>query len=162
MMYSKETPLSEITLQISDDRIAHMHGVAEWMYRHAEEFGCEDKNKMYLLGLIHDVGYVFGKSNHEQTGADIIGPGTFLGDLVRNHGLSPKEYMELHGCSEEEIPRELILLWTADLIVDAKGNTVGFRGRLEDIWDRHGLGSLAYRNCKETMEWLRVRGYPEK
>lgn len=35
---------------ISGDRIAHMHGVAEYMRVHAEERGLP-KNEMYLLGL---------------------------------------------------------------------------------------------------------------
>lgn len=35
---------------ISGDRIAHMHGVAEYMRVHAEEHGLP-KSQMYLLGL---------------------------------------------------------------------------------------------------------------
>ena len=59
-------------MQISQERIAHMHGVAEWMYTHAEEYGCENKDEMYLLGLIHDIGYLYGsKEDHEQKGAEL-------------------------------------------------------------------------------------------
>lgn len=30
-------------MQISKERIAHMHGVAEFMYQHAEEYGLKNK-----------------------------------------------------------------------------------------------------------------------
>ena len=29
-----------------------MHGAAEWMYEHAKEYGCENRDEMYLLGLV--------------------------------------------------------------------------------------------------------------
>ena len=38
-----------------------MHGVAEYMYAHAEDRGL-NKDSMYLLGLLHDIGYVNKKN----------------------------------------------------------------------------------------------------
>ena len=145
-------------MQISDERIAHMHGVAEWMYEHAEEYNCENKDEMYLLGLIHDIGYLYGsKEDHEQSGAELLGLDTYYGKLVQAHGLTPQEYMDCHGGTYSCIPEELILLWTADMIVDLSGNAVGFKARLEDIENRHGIDSEPYRKCKETMLWLENR-----
>lgn len=70
-------------MQISNERIAHMHGVAEWMYEHAVEYGCENKDEMYFLGLIHDIGYLYGsKEEHEQKSAELLGLDTYYGRLV--------------------------------------------------------------------------------
>lgn len=143
---------------ITNERIAHMHGVAEWMYKHAEEYGCENKDEMYLLGLIHDIGYIYGnKEEHEQKGAELLGLNTYYGKFVQAHGLTPQEYMDCNGCFNSEIPNEMILLWTADMMVDSKGNIVGFKARLDDIEKRYGIDSESYRICKEIMLWLENR-----
>lgn len=143
---------------ITNERIAHMHGVAEWMYEHAEEYGCENKDEMYLLGLIHDIGYIYGnKEEHEQKGAELLGLNTYYGKFVQAHGLTPQEYMDCNGCFDSEIPNEMILLWTADMMVDSKGNVVGFKARLDDIEKRYGINSESYSICKEIMLWLENR-----
>lgn len=143
---------------ITNERMAHMHGVAEWMYEHAEEYGCENKDEMYLLGLIHDIGYIYGnKEEHEQKGAELLGINTYYGKFVQAHGLTPREYMNCNGCFDSEIPNEMILLWTADMMVDSKGNVVGFKARLDDIEKRYGIDSESYRICKEIMLWLENR-----
>ena len=143
---------------ITNERMAHMHGVAEWMYEHAEEYDCENKDEMYLLGLIHDIGYIYGnKEEHEQKGAELLGLNTYYGKFVQAHGLTPQEYMDCNGCFDSEIPNEMILLWTADMMVDSKGNVVGFKARLDDIEQRYGIDSESYRICKEIMLWLENR-----
>ena len=143
---------------ITNERIAHMHGVAEWMYEHAEEYGCKNKDEMYLLGLIHDIGYIYGnKEEHEQRGAELLGINTYYGKFVQAHGLTPQEYMTHNNCLNSEIPNEMILLWTADMMVDSKGNVVGFKARLDDIEKRYGTDSESYCICKEIMLWLENR-----
>lgn len=52
---------------ITEGRIHHMHGVAEFMYNHAQEHKLMP-DQMYFLGLIHDIGYINGKSGHEASG----------------------------------------------------------------------------------------------
>lgn len=43
--------------KISNERMAHMHGVAEYCYRYAsDDFYNLDKGRMYILGLLHDCG----------------------------------------------------------------------------------------------------------
>ena len=131
-----------------------MYGVAEWMYEHAEEYGCSNKEEMYLLGLVHDIGYVYGKSDHEQKGAELLGLDSYYGKFVQAHGMTPQEYKNRY---DSDIPKEMILLWTADMTVDLSGNPVGFKARLDDIGRRHGIDSEAYRSCEETMLWLENR-----
>lgn len=142
---------------IPKERILHMHGVAEWMYEHAEEYGCEDKDKMYFLGLMHDIGYIYGKENHEQNGAELIGINTYYGDIIQAHGLTPQEYIDAKDILESEIPNEMILLWAADMMVDMSGKPVGFATRLKNIGNKYGYNSEPYRICSETISWLKSR-----
>ncbi len=139
------------------ERIIHMYGVAEWMYEHAEEYGCLNKEEMYLLGLLHDIGYIYGKDDHERKGARLLGTETYYGRLIQAHGWTPQEYMDRNSCFASEIPNEMILLWTADMMVDLTGTPVGFEARLKDIGDRYGIDSDAYRMCFETISWLKNR-----
>ena len=139
-------------MKIDNNRIAHMHGVAEWMYTNAEFFGCKDKNRAYLIGLLHDVGFVDGVKDHELNGAKIVGSNTYIGKIIKNHGITPVEYIDKYKSNP---PKELILLWAADLCIDAYGNDVGFDGRLEDIKLRHGEVSSAYRCSLITINWLK-------
>lgn len=132
-------------MQISDERIAHSHGVAEYMYAHAEEYGLNPK-KMYLLGLVHDIGYISGKQNHEERGAD----------LLLSAGLSPNLVSAV--CHHEERlseikpypSKELLLLAEADMHV------MTYEQRLEDIAKRQGWNSKAFRTCEENVRYLRM------
>ena len=151
---------------ISDERIRHMHGVAELMYQYYDAFHCKylSKEEIYVLGLNHDIGYINGKSDHEFYGADVFarfcefGPQNIIAKCIFHHGDTPKIYMERHMCSEEAIPAELILLWWADMSVESggehAGEVVGFQRRLDGLKERYGENSEPYQMCKETMEWL--------
>ncbi len=141
-------------MRIEPSRAAHMHGVAEYMSNHAKYYDL-DPDTMYLLGFVHDIGYINGKENHEEMGGMLIGLGTTIGECVYAHGMTPTEYAEVYGITTAEIPKELILLWEADMSVDQTGAVVGYEKRLEDIKSRHEESSEAYRNCAETIRWLK-------
>lgn len=152
--------------KLSEDRIKHMHGVAELMYTHADSFDCRylSKEELYLLGLLHDIGYILGKEAHESNGAQLLlktfsieTSATFL-ECIEWHGHTPREYVDLKMCSFTDIPQELILLWWADMMVESSGEkagqVVGFNERLNNIKERYGEHSKPYIICKETMDWL--------
>lgn len=142
---------------ITDSRIKHMHGVAEYMYQNADKYNL-NKNEMYVLGLLHDVGYINGKPFHEEFGADLlnnIGIPLHKSDTVRWHGTTPQEYLDSHMTWDNYIPPQLILLWEADMHIDQTGEDVGYDARLEDIGNRLGFDSEPYRICSETIEWLK-------
>ena len=153
--------------RISDERIRHMHGVAELMYQYYDVFHCKylSKEEIYALGLNHDIGYMNGKSGHEAYGADVFaefcefGSQNIIAKCIFHHGDTPKKYMEHHMCSPDDIPSELILLWWADMCVESggehAGEIVGFQGRLDGLKERYGEDSEPYQICKETMQWLR-------
>ncbi len=146
-------------LRIEDSRVAHMHGVAEYMSDHAVNYGL-DPDYMYLLGFVHDIGYIYGKNNHEALGGMLAGLGTTIGECIYAHGMTPWDYADVHGIATTEIPNELILLWEADMMVDQTGEVVGFDKRLEDIAKRLGTESEAFEKCAETVRWLLQRNAP--
>ncbi len=153
-------------MHITDERICHMHGVAELMYQYYDAFHCNclSREECYVLGLNHDIGYINGKTDHEFYGANLFagfcefGTQNTIAKCIFEHGVTPKEYMEHHMCSKDDIPHELILLWWADMCVEAggehAGEIVGFRGRLNGLKERYGEDSESYQICKKTMEWL--------
>ena len=160
MAHKPELPEKRIT----DERIRHMHGVAELMYQYYDAFHCKylSREEVYVLGLNHDIGYLQGKDNHEVGGAHIFAEFTdnnILNPMAQSilyHGSTPKEYMQL--TDDDEIPAELILLWWADMNVESSGEhageVVGFQGRLDSLKERYGEDSHPYQTCKETIEWL--------
>lgn len=134
-----------------------MHAVAEYMYEHALEYNLVP-DKMYVLGLLHDIGYIHEAVNHSLTGSFLLkGVGYELWDIVSWHGSTPAMYVEAKGVSFDEIPNELILLWTADLSIGPNGEEIGFSKRLVDIAKRYGVDSKQYQNAEDTISWLLSR-----
>lgn len=140
--------------RITDDRIKHMHGVAEYMYAHAREYGL-DPELMYILGLNHDIGYMNGKEGHEKEGGALMAlSGYIYDDCIRWHGCTPSEWVDAHVPGVDFIPLELALLWEADMHVDLTGEDVGYDKRLKGVAKRYGKSSHAYKVCAETIKWL--------
>lgn len=138
---------------ISKSKMLHMHGVAEYMYNNALSYGL-DPEEMYILGLLHDIGYIRGRVNHGDIG------GTIMSDLGYQdavyliwHDVEPAEYLKQHDYPTV-IPSALVLLWEADCRVDAKGNLVSFDERVEDVRERYGEDSDAFKCITNTVQWL--------
>lgn len=136
--------------RISKDRILHMWGVAEYMYQNASKYGLKP-DKMYVLGLLHDIGYIKGKQDHEWYGCE----------LMQRLGFKYSEEIRLHENSIEDIfnsfhsmTQELRLLLEADLSIGLNGEYLGYEARLRDIGNRYGFDSDTYCVCKETVAWL--------
>ncbi len=156
--------------KISNERIKHMHGVAELMYKYYDAFNCKylSREECYVLGLLHDIGYIDGKENHEYRGCEILenmlqfGNNSIISKCIGGHGTTPKEYKDLYNISDDEIPSELILLWWADMCVESSGEkageVVGFRGRLKGLEERYGIDSEPYTICKEIIDWIKNYG----
>lgn len=146
---------------ISKERIAHMHGVAEFMFKHADKFDCKylTKEELYHLGLIHDIGYVSGKEDHESNGASLFERDDMMYHCIFYHGTTPQEYIKNTWCyGVDDIPDELILLWIADMKVlstgDDAGKIVSFTEKLNEIANYYGEDSIPYEICKDTIDWL--------
>lgn len=134
-------------LGISENKLKHSIAVARFMRKAAEDAGwskqkCEE---MFVLGLLHDIGYEFSEQQSEHAG---IG-----GELLQKQGYRYWQEIAHHGNPHTEYSSiELDLLNTADLQVDAKGNVVGVRARLEDIASRYGRDSRQYTEAKALAQ----------
>ena len=130
-----------------------MFGVAEYMSKHAEKYGC-DAEEMYVLGLLHDIGYIYGAENHGKTGSILMQKlGYNDSEYINWHDILPEDYKSM--THSKELPNKLRLLLTADLSVNSKGEDIGFDGRLEDIKTRYGEGSPQFKNVATTIAYLK-------
>lgn len=141
-------------MKITENKIKHIHNVAEYMYENAERYNI-DAETAYTIGLLHDIGYIKCKEGHAEAGASILAKMRFeYSNIIRYHGTTPNDYMIKKKCSKDKIPKELILLWEADMHVDSKGNQVSFDDRLKDIEYRYGKDSTQYKTSLEIVVWL--------
>lgn len=123
---------------INENKMAHMIGVAEWMRERAEDYGLNGA-VMYAVGLLHDIGYIEGRADHERRGAEVlsaIGIDEDIRFAIAHHGENPYKVQEAYG--KEAITPEFVLMLEADWSIDAKGYRVGFDKRIEDLKQRYG------------------------
>ena len=129
--------------------IHHSLGVAEYMRDHAKI----NPDGMYVLGLLHDIGKLYGFENHEKVGAEILS----------GVGFSYAKEVELHGKPQDDYSSyALDLLNSADLSVNPAGEYVGHRSRLYNIGMRYGFESEQYMNAKTLSKKLIEKGFLEE
>ena len=130
---------------ISDKRKQHILAVARLMKEKAQLIGL-DENEMFLLGFLHDIGYEIDESqSHNITG----------GNLLKQTGFKYYNEVYYHGNPFSEYSsKELDLLNYCDLHIDSNGSYVTFSERLDDIKNRHGENSSAYKNSKIVADKL--------
>lgn len=136
-------------------KMAHMIGTAEYMRERAKDYGLKP-DIMYAIGLLHDIGYIDGRANHERYGADILrtmGINDEISFAVRYHGENPYEIQERFG--KENISPVFVLLLEADMSVDARGFRVGFEKRFEDIERRYGHDHAACETVKDNIRFIK-------
>lgn len=159
MKYASGEPKQAEKKHINRYKMAHMIGVAEYMRENAEKYGL-DPDKMYAVGLLHDIGYLRGRVDHEINSVAIAE----LADEMANtailcHGQTPaqaasKQYFTNTDELLEKNPI-LVLLYEADMSIDATGYNVGYYGRLSDIGERYGYDHIAYKTAYETVTYLK-------
>ena len=131
----------------------HSAGVARYMYENAYKYDLQ-KEEMYTLGLLHDVGKLMSDDDHENAGAMLMDHLRYkYAEFIAWHGTTPTDY--LMNTMREKVPAELLLLWEADNRIDQHGVDVGYEGRLEDIGTRYGKESQEYKIAEEIIEYLR-------
>ena len=140
--------------RISNDNIHRAHIIAEYMYNNADKYYLSSV-EMYLLGLTHCIGLIKGNYNFEGEGYNILFSMNYpFADIIKNQSLTPKQYKTIHQCSDAEIPKELVLLWEANMHVNSDGFIVGFVTRLDDLEAKLGATSAEFNAYKETILWL--------
>ena len=142
---------------LTNNRLHHMNAVANRAYTLAKiMFGKTEylASKMYVYGLLHDVGYVFDPNDHAHAGARVLGDMGLNADPIHDHG-DP----EIEAMSDE-----LLILNIADMTTSPTGETVRMSDRLKDIGERYGYDSEQYVDAYAVAELiydeLTVRGLP--
>lgn len=133
--------------------------VAEYMAAFAPCYDV-DKESAFVLGLLHDIGYICGKDNHAAKGFDIMSKeGYSLAYAIQLHGTSPRYCQEVIFKTERKrkFPAQLFLLWEADMHVNSYGKIVPFTERLRDIKSNYGADSEVYNIAKSTVEYVRAK-----
>ena len=146
-------------IRLNQKILAHSEGVARFMARYAQKhknLGL-DPYKMYILGLLHDIGKIVPSPNptpnnpykdHGRTG----------GLLIKDTGFQYWHEIYSHGPPEDGYYSvALDILNYADLSVNSKGETVDIKDRVEDIGKRYGTESEEYKNAKKIYENLKKR-----
>lgn len=129
---------------LSENKIKHCKGVAEYMYNNAEKYGL-DKEEMYLLGLVHDIGYLFAREKHGMNGSE----------LLKSMGYKYYQEVKYHGrWTDDYNSAALNLLRKADLSIDYLGRPINPLNRMDDVRKRYGEDSFQFKNVKKIVNNL--------
>lgn len=132
---------------IDDNRYKHIRGVAELMAEIAPE-GRE--KEMFLLGMLHDIGYLYQPKDHN----------FFGGNLLKEQGYKYWREVYWHGVPDAEYTSdELDRLNSADMQVNACGERVSYAERLADIAARYGEVSVQFKLAEKMVKYLTAKGY---
>lgn len=143
---------------ISESRWRHILGVARKAKILADKLkpnNVQYAEDMFLLGIMHDLGYEFIESNasHAYVGGEI---------LKRNNYQFWSE-VSLHGDETvKNMSDELFILNCADMSTGPNGENFTFDERLEEIASRFGKDADAYKKCVVEVEKLRADKRYEK
>ena len=136
---------------ITSNRWQHILGVARKAKILADKLkpnNVQYAEDMFLLGMLHDMGYEFMESNgnHAHIGGEI---------LKRSNYKYWKE-VALHGDETvKNMSDELFILNCADMSTGPNGENFTFDERLEEIASRFGKDTNAYKKCVIEAENLR-------
>lgn len=143
---------------ITSNRWQHILGVARKAKILADKLkpnNVQYAEDMFLLGMLHDMGYEFMESNgnHAHIGGEI---------LKRSNYKYWKE-VALHGDETvKNMSDELFILNCADMSTGPNGENFTFDERLEEIASRFGKDTDAYKKCVVEVEKLRADKRYEK
>jgi hypothetical protein len=103
---------------------------------------------MFLLGIMHDLGYEFIESN---TSHAAIG-----GEILKRNNYRYWQEVSLHGDEKvDNMSDELFILNCADMSTGPKGEDFTFDKRLKEIAQRFGEDADAYKKCVIEVEKLK-------
>lgn len=148
-----EKPFS---IEFPESRMRHCHNVGLKMYYYAKERqGASEElaRDMYLLGMLHDIGYGFHPDAflHEEYMCKTLNSSTDGNYKYTKEILFHSKYQ-----AEYDSPA-MRLLYFADATVDAMGNWVTYEERLSDLETRYGIESEVYIESKliadKCIEW---------
>lgn len=142
---------------LTPSRLAHMNATANRAYEIAKTIFGKTENKarqLYVLGLLHDVGYAFDPDDHAHAGGSVlISLGVEI-DAVYDHGDPNVGFMD----------DELLIINAADMTTSPTGAPMRMEDRLKDIGDRYGADSPHLALAREVADRIKYelakRGLP--
>lgn len=135
---------------IKENRWNHILGVARKSKEFAAKFQPENIKfieDMFLLGILHDIGYEFMETNEDHA---MIG-----GEILKRSYYKYWKEVSLHGDINVDMSDELFILNCADMTTGPNGENFNFEERLEEISNRLGNDSNAYKKCVIMVEKLK-------
>ncbi len=136
---------------IIQSRWQHILGVARKAKMLAGKLKLGDEQyaeDMFLLGIMHDLGYEFIESNASHAA---IG-----GEILKRNNYRYWQEVSLHGDETvENMSDELFILNCADMSTGPNGEDFTFDERLKEIAQRFGEDADAYKKCVIEVEKLK-------
>lgn len=91
----------------------------------------DQARQLYILGLLHDVGYAFDPADHAHAGGRVLADLGFATDAVYDHGDPNVGVMD----------DDLLIVNAADMTTSPTGAPMRMEDRLRDIGERYGADS---------------------
>ena len=143
---------------ITESRWQHILGVARKAKILADKLkpnNVQYAEDMFLLGIMHDLGYEFMESNASHAA---IG-----GEILKRSGYQYWQEVTQHGDETvDDMTDELFILNCADMSTGPNGEDFTFDERLKEIAQRFGKDADAYKKCVVEVEKLRADKRYEK
>ena len=137
---------------ITQNRWQHILGVARKCREYAAKFRHDDSKfteDMFLLGMLHDMGYEFNQSNASHATAG--------GEILKRNDYRYWQEVSLHGDETvENMSDELFILNCADMSTGPNEEEFTFNERLSEIASRFGKEADAYKKCVIAVKKLKT------
>lgn len=140
---------------ISEDRKKHIFAVAEFLKEYATNENMEtfEIEALYILGILHDIGYEFAEEKDYKQ-HNFIG-----GEILKNQGYKYWKEVYYHGVINSPYKSKFLdLLNWADMHIDSSGNYVSFDERLKEISERYNM-PIKELDCYQLIEELKQNGF---
>lgn len=140
---------------INEDRKKHMFGVAEFLRDYAikQKLPQIERDELYTLGLLHDIGYAFLEEK------DYSRHGFVGGEFLKSQKYKYWQEVYYHGVVNCEYQSKFLdLLNWADMHVDSRGNIVSYRERLDDMVRRR-KAPIIQLNSYRLINELKTKGF---
>lgn len=128
---------------ITQNRWQHILGVARKAKMLAEKLkpdNAQYAEDMFLLGVMHDLGYEFMESNASHAAVG--------GKILKRNNYQYWQEVALHADETvENMSDELFILNCADMMTGPNGEDFTFEERLEEIAGRFGKDAAPYQKC---------------
>ena len=139
-------------------RMLHCHNVGLRMASYAKKhLGWDDVkcNDMYILGMMHDLGYELNPDPFEHDEA--------MSEALGHTGYKYVKEIAYHSCMQTEFDSpEMRLLYFGDMTVDGRGKWCTLEERLKDLEKRHGKDSKVYKESLDIAIALEGWGFDDR